>query len=585
MSLLRWGLALSAFGPLFAAWPGLASPYALPKLLILALATAAASLGAARSVPDPAKKAVVAKPDILLPLAACLGALTLACLFSNDLYASLLGEYSQRAYGLLPLALCLAAAALATGAGASLARLILFVGAAAGAALSVFGLLQLAGLDPVLNAIGSISYGRVGSLVGSPVGLGCCLAMILPLQLRLALDGEDLRQRRMGWAFFLLSALGILFTWSRGAWLAAAIGLGGYLLWTGRFQGPGTRRTVMTLAAAAVLAAVALAFATGRIRPTSNSDAGRVAVWQTSWRMFAANPLLGVGPDAFGLMLGRYKADSFVRAYGESGSQGHAHNDFLQALSMAGLVGFAAYAWLLIAAWRRLQNALSDKAQRVDSAAAGAGLLAAFVVAKFNPIPLDGLAMAAVLLGLLEPRGARPRGLSAATLSLSAAGVLASAWLLIADRRCFEGMRAQNEGRIEEARSAYAAAARMNPAESRYGFWLVGLIRDQARVEKDPARRISLGQEAVAAARAMERWNPLDVRALHALGGSLAALALQGGPDGMAEAAAVLDRGARADWSYRPLLETRLTVATLRGDGRVKADTAARLARLDALRR
>ena len=97
--------------------------------------------------------------------------------------------------------------------------------------------------------------------------------------------------------------------------------------------------------------------------------------------------------------------------------------------------------------------------------------------------------------------------------------------------------------------------------------------------------RISLGLEAVAAARAMEKWHPLDVRALHALGGSLAALALQGGPDGMAEAAAVLDRGARADWSYRPLLETRLTVATLRKDARAKADTEARLARLDAMRR
>ncbi|MCM2303905.1 MAG: hypothetical protein NDJ72_04335, partial [Elusimicrobia bacterium] len=57
---------------------------------------------------------------------------------------------------------------------------------------------------------------------------------------------------------------------------------------------------------------------------------------------------------------------------------------------------------------------------------------------------------------------------------------------------------------------------------------------------------------------------------------------LQGGPDGMSEAAAALDRGARADWSYRPLLETRLAVANLRKDSRAKADTDRRLARLDA---
>lgn len=583
MTLPRWGLALAAFGPLFAAWPGVASPYALPKLLALALATAAASLGAARSIEEAVRPKGAAKPDILRPLAACLGALALACAFSQDRPASLLGEYSQRSHGFLSLALCAAAAALAQEAGAARARFALLAGAAAGAALSAYGLLQLAGLDPVLNAIGSLPYGRAGSLVGSPVGLGCCLAMILPLQLRLALDGEGSRRRRTGAAFCLLSAVGLIFTWSRGAWLAAGAGACCYLLWTGRAQGPKTRLAGVKFAAAAVFAAAALAFAAGRARPTSGSDLGRVAVWESSLRMFAAHPLAGVGPDAFGLMLGRYKTEGFVRVYGESGSQAHAHNDILQALATTGLAGFAAYTWLLLAAWRRLRNALRDETQRVDSAAAGAGLVAAFVVAKFNPIPLDALALGAVLLGLLDPRGARSRGLPVTASALSAAGVLVSAWLLLADRRCLEGMRAQHEGRVEQARASYAAAARMNPAESRYGFWLVGLIREQARSEKDPGRRLALGLESVAAARALESRHPLDVRALHALGGSLAALTLQGGPDAMAEAAAALDRGARADWSYRPLLETRLTVASLRGDRRAKADSAARLARLDAL--
>ncbi|MCR4294592.1 MAG: hypothetical protein NUW21_03600, partial [Elusimicrobia bacterium] len=144
---------------------------------------------------------------------------------------------------------------------------------------------------------------------------------------------------------------------------------------------------------------------------------------------------------------------------------------------------------------------------------------------------------------------------------------------------------AQHEGRLEEARAGYAAAARLQPAEPRYGFWLVGLLRERARLAPQPAERLALGVDAVAAARALERWNPRDVRALHALGGSLAALSLQGGPDAMAEAAAALERGARADWSYRPLLDTRLTVAALRKDARAKADTEARLARLDAVTR
>lgn len=193
--------------------------------------------------------------------------------------------------------------------------------------------------------------------------------------------------------------------------------------------------------------------------------------------------------------------------------------------------------------------------------------------------------MAALLLGLLDPRGKRPRELPAAALIASAAGALAACWLLAADSRAYQGMRAQNEGRLEAAQKAYARAADLMPADSRYGFWLVGVIRERVRAETDPGRKLALGTEAVAAARAMERWHPLDVRALHALGGSLAALALQVGPDGMAEAAEVLERAARADWGYRPALETRLTVAGLRGDARAKAEAAAMLARLDGLAR
>lgn len=579
----NWALAAAGLAPLFAAWPGAATPYVLPKLFVLALAAAAAGLAASSSpvaAAKPKAKAPV-EPGLLRPLALCLGAAALSSLFSQAPVVSLLGEYSARGQGLLTLGLCAAVAALASGAGPAFARVALLAGAGAGAALSAYGLLQLAGLDPVVNAVGGISYGRIGSLTGSPVGLGASLAMLLPLQLRLALDGESPRLRLGGRACAALSVAGLILTWSRGAWLAAAAGAACYLLWTGRLR---PSRTAAALAAGAVLAA-ALAFAAGRARPTDRADLGRVAVWRSALSVFAAHPLLGSGPDTFALMLGRHKTEGFVRAYGENGGQAHAHNDLLQALATTGLAGFAAYAWLLVAAWRRLRNALRDEGSRAGSAAAGAGLVAAFVVAKVNPLPLDALALAALLLGLLDPRGRTPRGAARAAAAFSAAALVAAGGLLLADRRAFLGMNAQREGRLADARAAYEAAVRLNPAEQSYGLWLAGAIREQARAEAEPARRLSLGREAVAAARALERWNPLDARALHALGGSLAALALQGGPDGTAEAAEVLDRGARADWSYRSLLETRLVVAKLRKDAFAKADTEGRLARLNALAR
>lgn len=576
----RWGLVLAAYGPLFAAWPFLASPYSLPKLLVLALATAAAGWGAlnAASEPKPKKKPEPG-PDLSSPLMACLGVMMLSGLLAFDQPASLLGEYSMRSHGILTLALCASLAALAQGAGLPAARFALFAGAAAGAGLAAYAVLQVAGLDPVFNAVGGQWYGRSGSLVGSPVGLGACLATLAPVQLGAALDGETPGRRRLGWLFLALGTVGLVVTWSRGAWLAAAFGLACQLLWTGRL----TRGLAMKLAAGGAVAGLALALATGRMRPTGKSDLGRVEVWKSAARMFVAHPVLGVGPDNFSLMLGRHKTEGFVRAHGWAGGQAHAHNDFLQALATTGLAGFAAYLWLLGTAWGRLKRALRDDEARATSAAAGAGLAAAFLAAKLNPLTLDGLALAALLLGLLDPRGTRRAPGTA--FALGGAGAAAAIWLLVADARCYAGMKAQNAGRLDEARAAYAAAARLNPFEDRYGFWLVGALRARAREEQDAAVRLALGVESVAAARTLERRHPFDARALHALGGSLAALALQGGPDGMAEAAAVLERGARADWAYRPVHETRLTVARLRKDARASADGAASLARIDALGR
>lgn len=179
--LFRRGLASAGLLPLFAAWPFTASPYVLPKLAVLGLAAAAASLGAVRASEEPGPGKRAASVSLLAPLAACLAALALTSLSSAEPALSLLGEPTQRAHGFLTLALCAVVAALAQGAGPEPAAFALFAGAASGAALSAYGLLQFAGLDPVLNTVGGHWYGRAASLVGSPTGLGCVLAMLLPL--------------------------------------------------------------------------------------------------------------------------------------------------------------------------------------------------------------------------------------------------------------------------------------------------------------------------------------------------------------------------------------------------------------------
>lgn len=151
--------------------------------------------------------------------------------------------------------------------------------------------------------------------------------------------------------------LGILISFSRGAWLGVAAGLAVSGLLALR------RQIVVALAlapAAVLLAAVALATvapATLTDRLTSIADEARpfdaasvpitpdnyavverMAHWQAGWHMFEDHPLTGVGVGNFNA---RYP-DYFVRSEFRF-SQGHAHNYYIHALAETGIVGLVVY--------------------------------------------------------------------------------------------------------------------------------------------------------------------------------------------------------------------------------------------------
>jgi hypothetical protein len=68
---------------------------------------------------------------------------------------------------------------------------------------------------------------------------------------------------------------------------------------------------------------------------------GRVVLWRAAGRIFAAHPLLGVGPDNFRLIYGTYA--------GLKGAdpRTHSNNMYLEVLVGGGLLGAAAFSWLL----------------------------------------------------------------------------------------------------------------------------------------------------------------------------------------------------------------------------------------------
>src|SRR5262249_7749757 len=133
----------------------------------------------------------------------------------------------------------------------------------------------------------------------------------------------------------------------------------------------------------------------------------RVLIWRLSWDLFRERPLLGWGPDSLRVAAAPRKTPELVRATSTQDTPTHAHNDLLQSLATTGLVGFAAYAYLLyvgggaaVRAWRG--------PERGRGVALACGLLGLFLDVKFNPAPIEVLACAAFFAGLLtSPSDAR----------------------------------------------------------------------------------------------------------------------------------------------------------------------------------
>ncbi len=212
---------------------------------------------------------------------------------------------------------------------------------------------------------------RVVGTFGQPNPYAGALNLALPLALAL-----------LGWArgtlrWLLLAAGGallaaLLLAQSRGALLGlrGAVAAMAWLGW------PPLRRWLAGGAAAA-LAGVALALATGRLttaallarlgwRPLTDaalsaditdanfSTVERLAHWAAAWRMFLAHPLTGVGAGNYAIAYAAYAVPRWPLALG------HAHNLALHLLAELGIGGLLCYLaivatsiWLLLHTWQR----------------------------------------------------------------------------------------------------------------------------------------------------------------------------------------------------------------------------------------
>jgi O-antigen ligase len=252
--------------------------------------------------------------------------------------------------------------------------------------------------------------GRITSFLSHYNGLAGYLNLVIPFCIGFALRGRDVFLRRLSLVCFILSSVALLLTQSRGG-LVTYVAI---LLLSAYFLAPSRKRRLQWTAAILTVS-IAAGFVAGlvfeRLSEVDNyTEITRLAIWAGAAGVFAGAPLAGIGygnlREHLGGVIGL-----------EEGRVLDAHNLYLQLLAETGIIGFVAFAVLVIVALRlarRVQQASGGQQDMtwIIGFAAFAGtagvLIHGMVDYMFHASP-QFAALFFLVLGLLNVAGLRSK--------------------------------------------------------------------------------------------------------------------------------------------------------------------------------
>lgn len=223
---------------------------------------------------------------------------------------------------------------------------------ASAAFLSIYGLSQYLGYDPLPTAGLPFEASRSSATLGNPDHLAAYLAVLLPVTLSYFLEDRRL------WALvvFILQSAAIATTGTRAGMIAAAAAL--TLLLTLRKGTFAARTAVLALFLITFAAVSILSVSTGR--PASDPTARLGALADTSSGSFSERleilktippavveqPLIGSGPGSFRFVFERHMTTGFVKSTQGDLISDNAHNLYAQYAVELGIFGLLAFLWM-----------------------------------------------------------------------------------------------------------------------------------------------------------------------------------------------------------------------------------------------
>ncbi|AVX19599.1 O-antigen ligase [Carboxydocella sporoproducens DSM 16521] len=188
----------------------------------------------------------------------------------------------------------------------------------------------------------SISF-RAFSIIGSPNVLGSYLMLFIPINLAFALSARRWSEYILYWGILAAQLLCLVYTYSRGAWLA-------FLLAMLVFGFCYNRRLLVAILALSLLVPVLAPSVGARISYMlspqyieSSQKGGRLIRWTTALEKVEKRPAIGLGLGRFG---------GAVAAQNDIPGTFYVDNYYIKTLAETGLIGLALLLFVYFNAWR-----------------------------------------------------------------------------------------------------------------------------------------------------------------------------------------------------------------------------------------
>jgi len=237
--------------------------------------------------------------------------------------------------------------------------LIIVLPAIVQAAIGISQYLNL--FPPTSNYFLSYESQVIGTVGGANV-LGAFLSGSLPFIYYFIQRSKG--RIRIGWILsLLLIVIALILTKSRGAWVAAIVGISVYN-WEAILQllKPLISRNTMLALLVSVIAGIAALFLIGIYKLNPASASGRLYIWSISWDMFKDHIWTGVGFGNFGLNWLEYQGNYFANHSGDSYklavNLASAHCQYLHILTETGFFGLGIFLTFVLSIFNSVKRAL-----------------------------------------------------------------------------------------------------------------------------------------------------------------------------------------------------------------------------------